>query len=391
MKKQFQQPAPLFRLAVAMVAGIVVARLTACPLWLSLLLLTVVVAAALFCRRHAIIQSVLIVVGFAQLGMASWQLSSRRQDEHKAPVTIWFLQQREHLLARYRQAAGTDDDLYGVLAAMTLGDKRALTPELRQTYSITGASHVLALSGMHLGVIYLLLTTLTLRRRRWWVAQALVVIGIWAFAFLTGLSPSVTRSATMISCYALFSLGGRGRSTVNALSLTAIILLLADARSLYDVGFQMSFLAVFSILLFMPLFGAIVPRNYLLSHPLLKWVCGMTAVSLSAQLGVAPLIAYYFHRFSTWFLLTNFVAIPLATLILYAALLMLLLPCCAPLLLWLVRALNASLGWMSRWPLASIDGLQFAAWQVVFIYVAIGCFYFMMQRLLFVRPSSGGL
>lgn len=381
MKKQFQQSVPLFRLAVAMVAGIVAARLTACPLWLSLLLLTVTTVVALFCRRHAIIQSVLIVVGFAQLGMASWQLGGR-QHERTVPVKTWFLQQREHLLDRYRQTTGTDDDLYGVLAAMTLGDKRALTPALRQTYSITGASHVLALSGMHLSVVYLLLTTLTLRRRRWWVAQALVVLGIWAFAFLTGLSPSVMRSATMISCYAIFSLGGRGHSTVNALSLTAIILLLADARSLYDVGFQMSFLAVLSILLFMPLFEAMVPRDYLFLHPLQKWVCGMTAVSLSAQLGVAPLIAYYFHRFSTWFLFTNFVAVPLATLILYVALLTLLLPWCAPVLLLLVRALNASLGWLSRWPLASIDGLQFAAWQVVLIYVAIGCLYFMLLRLL---------
>lgn len=381
MKKQYQQPAPLFRLAVAMVAGIMTARLTSCPLWLSLLLLTVTTAAALLCRRHAIMQSVLIVVAFAQLGMASWQFGSRQQEPTTA-VKTWFLQQREHLLGRYRQATGTDDDLYGVLAAMTLGDKRALTPALRQTYSITGASHVLALSGMHLGVVYLLLTTLTLRRRRWWVAQVLVVLGIWGFAFLTGLSPSVTRSATMISCYAIFSLGGRGHSTVNALSLTAIILLLADARSLYDVGFEMSFLAVFSILLFMPLFGAIVPRSYLLSHPLQKWVWGMTAVSLSAQLGVAPLIAYYFHRFSTWFLVTNFVAIPLATLILYVALLTLLVPWCAPLLLLLVRALNASLEWLSRWPLASIDGLQLAAWQVVLIYVATSCLYFMLLRLL---------
>lgn len=78
MKKQFQQSAPLFRLAVAMVAGIVAALLTACPLWLSLLLLTVTTVVALFCRRHAIIQSVLIVVGFAQLGMASWQLGGRQ-------------------------------------------------------------------------------------------------------------------------------------------------------------------------------------------------------------------------------------------------------------------------------------------------------------------------
>ena len=296
---------------------------------------------------------------------------------------LWL---RHSMLEHYRTAEA-DEAQYGVLAAMTLGDKSALTPEVRETYSVTGASHVLALSGLHLGIIYLLLTRLTLGRRRGWLPQVFVVLAIWGFALITGLSTSVVRSATMISTYALFSLGGRRKASVNVLCFTAIIMLLVDPQALYDIGFQLSFSAVMSILLWMPLLDRSDARPYPIRHssswpvvsPILNSVKTMMLVSVAAQAGTAPLVAYYFHRFSTYFLLTNLVVIPVVTIILYGTVLTLVIPALTGALMWVVGLLNDALQWMSQLPMASIDGLYPSVLQVCMVYVVIGTIYLGMR------------
>ena len=293
---------------------------------------------------------------------------------------LWFLQLRHHLLENYK-ALQPDDEQYAILAAMTLGDKSSLTHDLRETYSITGASHILALSGLHLGIIYLLLYRLTFGRRRFWFSQTLIVLCIWAFAFLTGLSTSVVRSATMISIYALFAVAGRRRSPVNLLCFTAIIMLLINPSSLYDIGFQLSFSAVLSILLWLPLIERFLPELYLVRHPFQRILYNMVGMSLAAQIGAAPFIAYHFGRFSTYFLLTNLFVIPMATIILYGALLVVVLPMLAPALLWVVALLNKALEWLSQVPYASIDGLHPSSIQICLFYIATLSIYAILKRL----------
>ena len=323
---------------------------------------------------------------------------------------LFFLRLRHRLLARY-QALNADEEVYGVLAAMTLGDKSALTPDIRDAYNTSGVSHVLALSGLHVGMIYMLLTLLTLQRPRFWLSQVLIVSAIWAFAFLTGLSPSVTRSAVMISLYAIFAARNQGRTSLNVLAFTAIVMLVADVQTLFELGFQLSFLSVFSILLFVPLFDSLYdPRQLGNSkawklhplkaphskawklHPLLRGLWGMFAVSLAAQIGVAPLIAYYFGRLSTWFLLANFIVIPAATVIVYGALLTLLFPPVGQLLVWVVRFLNQALGAIAALPYSSIEGLHPTILQVVLIYVLIALFYLFARRLFpIIRPTYASI
>ena len=199
---------------------------------------------------------------------------------------LWFLGLRHRLLQRYR-GFRADADTYAVLAAMTLGDKSAQTSGLRETYAVSGASHVLAISGLHVGIVYALLTWLMLGRRRFWLSQVLTVSAIWAFALLTGLSPSVTRAATMISIYAVFAERGGRQSPANVLCFAAIVMLIADADTLFEVSFQLSFAAVFAILLFMPLLTAIYEPHGTVG----RWTWDLTMVSLCAQAGVAPLTA----------------------------------------------------------------------------------------------------
>ena len=290
---------------------------------------------------------------------------------------LFFQKQRSRLLQRFAEGERNSAQ-YAVLAAMALGDKSALTKELKEVYAVTGASHVLALSGLHLGIIYTLLSLLIVGRRWQMVSQLLIVLCIWAFVFLVGMSTSVVRSATMLTVYALLSLGHRDKMTVNTLAFTAIVMLIVNPLSLYDVGFQMSFMAVFAILVFMPLFEGVFPREYLLSHQTVRWLWSMVAVSVSAQIGVAPLIAYYFGRFSTYFLLTNFIVIPAATLILWLSPVVLLFPSLAYLLLYIVKCLNTVLEQMAAWPGASIEALHPSVLQTAMIYVVILCITYIL-------------
>jgi competence protein ComEC len=247
-----------------------------------------------------------------------------------------------------------------------------MTKDLKEVYAISGASHVLALSGLHLGIIYVLLSMLVPGRRFRMLSQVLIVLSIWGFVLLVGMPVSVVRAAVMISICALLSIFHRNPVSLNSLSLAVICILLANPVSIFDVGFQLSFAAMLSILLVKPLMEGMVSQAYLMKHPLLRWLWGVTTVSVAAQVGVAPLIAYYFGRFSTYFILTNLVVIPAATLILYLTLVTLLLPVTAVLLVKVVEGLNAILQLIATsLPYASIEGLQPTVLQTLAVYVIL--------------------
>jgi len=253
-------------------------------------------------------------------------------------------------------------------------------------YSVSGASHVLALSGLHLGIIYMLLSLL-LPRRRWpAVSQLLSILVVWAFVLLVGMPVSAVRSAVMLTIYGILSIGHRNKMSVNVLAFTALVMLLWNPAWLFDVGFQMSFMAVWAILLFVPVFTGVFSDKYYMEHPWVAKGWGMVAVSMAAQLGVAPLIAYYFAQFSTCFLLTNFLVVPAAFLILCLSVVVLLFPSLAYLLLYIVQGLNAALDTIANLPGASIGNLHPTILQVVLIYVLIASCYLLIERI---KPIMG--
>ncbi len=293
---------------------------------------------------------------------------------------IFFMSVRHEILKQISVNIKEQDD-YAILAAMTLGDKTAVSREQKEAYAIAGTSHLLALSGLHLGIIYMLLAWLFRKHRRQLFSQLLTVVSTWAFVLLVGMPSSVVRAATMISIYAFVSLLGRSKTPINTLALTAIIMLGCNPYALFDVGFQLSFAAVLAILLFVPIFDALVSCPSYLSS-----IKSLTAVTVAAQIGTAPLVAFHFGRFSPWFLLSNYVSIPLVTVILYLMLLLLLtgfwpvlqaafsiVP--ATLASWL----NGWTSWVASLPLASIDGLHPSMLQVTMLYVLIGCSYWLIR------------
>ena len=365
MRNSLSETAPLVKIAIGLMAGIVVEKYVISSFMLFPLLVGVVLLAGCL-WRHERLQSAVLVLSFVVLGAVLMQ-RAQQETPHVSRLDrskTYFLEQRSKLLDRLSDH-GVDGSVYAVVAAMALGDKSQLTKDLKETYAVTGASHILALSGLHLSLIYTLLSLLL----------------IWLYVFLVGMSASVVRSALMLTVYALLSLGHRDKMSVNTLAFAAIVMLLINPRSLFDIGFQLSFVAVLSILLFYPLFEGVWSQSFLLDHRAFKWLWTMLAVSCAAQIGVAPLIAYYFGRFSNYFLLTNLVVIPAATLILYLSLVVLLIPSLAYLLIYIVDTLNRLLAWIATLPGASIEGLHPTLLQVSMVYVVIAAVYLLVDRL----------
>ena len=389
MRNRLFEKTPLVPLAVSLILGIIIVNYIPIPIPL-LPVLAAMVAIALLLYKFVNAQSMAVVVCFLLLGACLMQhhiqmpevsTTESRLERSK----VFFLHQRTVLLERLSDS-GIDGDAYAVVAAMSLGDKSELTRDIKNTYSVSGASHILALSGLHLGIIYMVLS-LFLPRRRWpALSQLVTILAVWMFVLLVGMPVSAVRSAVMLSIYGLLSLGHRDKMSVNALAFTAIVMLMYNPAWLFDIGFQLSFMAVWAILLFVPLFEDVFSAEYLMSHRWMKWAWGMVAVSCSAQLGVAPLIAYYFGRFSIYFLLTNFIVVPAAFVILVMVLIVLLFPSLAYLLLYIVQSLNAILTWMASLPGASIDGLHPNVFQVLLVYMLIFCIYLLIGRI---KPIMG--
>lgn len=300
------------------------------------------------------------------------------------------LDYREKVVDLYRRLGFAGDDL-AVLSALTVGDKEELSDDIVETYSVAGASHVLALSGLHIGFLYALFWfVLSPLWRRWrWLKPfllLLLVLFLAGFAFFTGLSSSVVRSVVMFSLLALAALQPEKPLTLNTLAATAFLMLLCRPVWLFDVGFQLSFSAVTAIVLVQPKLQALWRTD----NRFLRYVWGLMTVSVAAQLGTAPLVAFYFSRFSTHFLLTNLWVIPMVSLILYAAVLMLVLtpfPWVQHLVVGAVERLiamqNEGLRWIEHLPGAAIDGIWLDGWGVCLIYL-----FFAMSYCAFLRCTA---
>ena len=253
--------------------------------------------------------------GTGYVSTSKWQ---KIGEEHPFSLIITAEKCRTYLLNIYHQF-GLSGDEFGMLAALTLGYKDALTPELRESFSTTGAMHVLAVSGLHVGIIYMvigwLLGFLDKNKRTQRLKPIFIILFLWFYAFITGLSPSVMRATVMFTFMALAGVIGRKSQTFNTIFLSAFLLILYQPAFLFDVGFQLSYSAVIAIVYFQPkIVGLLVVKNRFL-----RWAWELTAVSLAAQIGTAPFSLFYFHQFPNYFLLSNFVVIPAASIILYLA------------------------------------------------------------------------
>lgn len=205
-----------------------------------------------------------------------------------------------------------------LMEALLLGVKDRLSIEVRQAFSAAGAMHVLAVSGLHVGIVYgvilLLLRYFDKTKTGKWITLIISLLALWLYAFITGLAPSVMRAALMFSVLAIGKTIFRQRQAYNTLALSAFILLVWNPWLIFNMGFQFSYLAVLGILYIQPKFAAwYAPRNIVD-----KYLWGGFTVSMAAQIAVSPLSLAYFHQFPNYFPLTNIVALALAALLVYA-------------------------------------------------------------------------
>ena len=217
-----------------------------------------------------------------------------------------------HYLLKALQENGVAGDDYTVAAAILLGYDQLMDPELQQQYATAGAMHILCVSGLHVGIIFLILNFLLgfLQRNKFqkYLKAFLLLALIWFYALLTGLSPSVMRASVMISLFIVAALFKRYNDVYNTLATSAVLLLLFNPFLIFNVGFQLSYSAVLGILMFyQPVYSMIYIKNVVADK-----IWSVMVVSIVAQLGTFPLAAHYFHFFPVYFWLTNIFIFPLS-------------------------------------------------------------------------------
>ncbi len=198
--------------------------------------------------------------------------------------------------------------------AILLGEKDGLDQETKRAYSTGGVAHVLCVSGLHTGVVFVVIQTLLWPLARVkngkLISTCLAILLIWFYAMITGLAPPVCRASWMLTMVSIGKLGRVKGNTLNSLACSALVLLIINPEWLFDAGFQLSYMAVIGILYFQPVFSSFIKAH----HWLVIYIRDLITVSLAAQLATFPLIAYYFNQFPTYFLLTNLVVIPISFL-----------------------------------------------------------------------------
>lgn len=305
-----------------------------------------------------------------------WQL----MDSQVKGLNVFANDARQFLLSSL-QSNGVEGDQYAIASALILGSKDELDFEVKQAYATAGAMHVLAVSGLHVGIIFLILNTLlsildTSKEGRL-VKAIILLIVLWSYALLTGLSPSVLRAATMFSFVIMGTVLNRKASIYNTLAASAFFLLLINPNLLFEVGFQLSYIAVLGIVYLQPL---IYKRIYT-KWWLLDKIWAITAVSIAAQIATLPLTLYYFNQFPVYFMLSNLIVIPSAIVILSLGILLFItspIPAISESIGWVldkfIEGLNFGIKEIEALPNSLIEGLSISVLECVALYIIIMLF-----------------
>ena len=326
------------------------------------------------------------IVGTCWALRRNWQLIGHEDDmglKGLAKRSQYFLYQQ------YRKM-GIEGQELGIISALTLGYREDLDKDVQRAFSASGAMHVLAVSGLHTGIVWgIVMWILTLgvlykplwedKFRRWLLNISTIVL-IWAYAFLTGLSPSVMRSALMLTFWALSSLLEQQTSRWNPLLAAAVVILIVNPLALWSVSFQLSFAAVAGIMLF----GSSMQQAVVSKGRVWQSVSGLLIVSLAAQLGTMPLTLHYFGQTSNYFALTNLIVVPMAGILLSLGFSTLAMSWCAVgewlgwATKWCTWLLNQAVQWIESLPYSTTH-MHLSEWGVIGLYGAIICGLLMMR------------
>ncbi len=282
-------------------------------------------------------------------------------------------------LTKVLAANGLKGEEFAVSTAILLGDCAYLDPDLIKVYQGTGIVHVLSVSGMHVGLFAMVLLQITFfmqyRKETQMLRMLLILLAVWAYAMMTGFSPSVLRSAVMFSFITIGQTLNRNTSIYNSLIVSALFLLMVEPRMFYSVGFQLSYLAIVGIAALQPYILNWWPKP----PKYMKSVWELTAVSIAAQLITMPLTIYYFHQFPNYFLIANLIAGPLSTAIIPLGMAVFAGSFAWPvlgewigkLLSLVIKMLNESMTFIDGLPFAVSHGLWISMFEQTLLYLLI--------------------
>jgi len=300
----------------------------------------------------------------------------------------WYVKYRNQLLHNLKQTNLTPNSR-SMVEALVLGQRQNVDPIITKNFRDAGVIHILALSGLHVGIILLILQFAL----RWMqsirygkiLQTVLIIILLWCFALITGMSPSILRAVTMFSFVAIGMSMNRKRSVFHSLTISAFLLLLFDPRLLFQVGFQLSYTAVLAIVLLQPLFARALPR---IKFWLPRKLWEVFTVTLAAQIGVAPLSIFYFHQLPMAFLVGNLALLLFLPLILVAAIIFIVTMQLGIPNVWLGDGLNlifeniiAFIGYISSFKSFVLTDLYIEPVEVILIYIIL------LSSIIFLRPA----
>lgn len=284
---------------------------------------------------------------------------------------------RNSIIDKLRKTELTTDER-AIIQALILGDKRDISKELYQQYAAAGAVHILAVSGLHVGILFVILSFIfkpIIYFKHGAIIRSLLIITIlWGFAFLAGLSPSVMRAVFMFSFFAVALLFKRKTSGINTLALSFVMLTLINPMNIFKVGFQLSYCAVFFIIWLNPFFKQFTYSRFLVWRE----AKSIMAVTLSAQIGVLPLTLLYFHQFPGLFLITNLVVLPVLVIYMAGGIIIIFLAYFEALPFWLsmtynflVRLLNQFVGWVASHDKFLLKDIHFSSVKALSAYLLL--------------------
>ncbi|HOZ75750.1 MAG TPA: ComEC/Rec2 family competence protein [Flavobacterium sp.] len=295
-------------------------------------------------------------------------------------------------ILRNLQKAHFNPTQLAVIAALVLGQQQDISAEILHDYQLAGAIHILSVSGLHVGFILLFLNFVLdrLPKTRATAVLKLCIIwfALWGFAVLAGLSPSVVRSVTMFSFVALGMHLKRQTNIFHTLLVSMLLILLFEPSFLFDIGFQLSYLALFFILWLQPIFL----KWYKPDNQIVEYFWQLLTVSFAAQIGTLPLSLYYFHQFPGLFFVTNLVIIPFLGVIMGLGVAVMLLAALnwvpaflAVPLEWSIAMLNKIIGWIASVESFIFEDIPFNAAMLTSAYVLIVVWVFCLEKCNFIR------
>jgi competence protein ComEC len=283
-----------------------------------------------------------------------------------------------------------DKEVLSITEAMLLGERSHISKMQQQAFADAGVVHILAVSGLHVGLLLLFLNFLLkplelLPKGRFW-KTAVLFSALWSYAFLAGLSPSIVRAVTMFSFLSVGLVFRHKNPVERTLVSSALLLLIFNPFYLFDLGFQMSYTAVFSIVFIQPIFA----RLWKPKRRILNYFWQLTTVSLAAQLGLLPISLYYFHQFPGLFLLANLGVIPLLGLVLAFGFLLLFLgaihflpPWICDFYSFLIVSLNSFVSWVAAQDAFVFDEISFSRGKLLFSLLLLAAFFAFLKSKTF--------